>query len=155
MAPSAPGRARYTATGFHPLAAVRRFIAILLILLLPAQSVWAWMAVPCVGSVSLPAQVVHALQEGHDHASHPHDTAADHEQVSKVGEPEVGEPAADELNCAGSAACFSMHSPALAHGVQDVPALPTGGTRFAVSAFDFRSIAPQPLHRPPIPAAAA
>lgn len=154
MAPSAPGRSRYTATRFRPLAAVRRFITILLILLLPAQSVWAWMAVPCAGSVSLPEQVVHALQDGHDHASHPHDTAADHERVSQVGE-QVGKPAADELNCAGSAACLSMQSPALGHVVQYVPALQSRATRFAVSAFGFRSISPQPLHRPPIPAAAA
>jgi hypothetical protein len=129
---------------------VRRFIAILLILLLPAQSVWAWMAAPCAGSVSLPKQVVQALHDGHDHASHLHDTVSDHEHCTQVGEP-----AADELNCAGSAACLSMHSPALGHVVQSVPALQSRATCFAVLAFDFRSIPQQPLHRPPIPAAAA
>ncbi len=61
---------------------MRRFIAIVLMLLLPIQSAWALVAMPCRGHVSLQGDTaaVMALAVAHEaHAGH-HDAMAGHDE---------------------------------------------------------------------------
>ena len=156
---------------------VRRFIAIVLMLLLPIQSAWALVAMPCRGHVGLlqdaavAAAAAHAAHAGHHGpmADHDHHAAhgdavvpadgyhAHHDTAAPAGhDPGDGDtPTAGHDTCSGSAACMNLHSPPLAAGFDPgLPALklrslprPAEGTRFS-------SVPPPRLQRPPIGLAA-
>jgi hypothetical protein len=162
---------------------VRRLIAIVLMLLLPLQSVWALVAMPCRAHVSpspavaAAAVALVAAHDGHaDHvghhaamAGHEHPGAADasvpahahhahHEAAPATGHDGGGASGASPQGpdaCSGSAACMSLHSPPLAPGFDaGLPALQLPSLRPRADGERFSSVAPQRLHRPPIGPAA-
>lgn len=159
---------------------MRRFIAIVLMLLLPIQSAWALVAMPCRGHVSLQGDVAaavamaaaheahaghHEAMAGHDghHAGHgdaqapAHGHHAHHDATPPAGhEPGDGGPAsAGQDPCSGSAACMSLHSPPLAAGFDaSLPALKLPSQLRPAEGARFSSTPPQRLQRPPIGLAA-
>jgi hypothetical protein len=157
---------------------VRRLIAIVLMLLLPLQSAWALVAMPCRGHVSPPQAAVAAtaLAEVHgSHAGHPgamagHEHPADHGAAMNGHEHAMVHDAAPAAGhdggasgaspqgpdaCSGSAACMSLHSPPLAPGFDaGLPALQLPHLLPRADGERFSSVPPQRLHRPPIGPAA-
>lgn len=145
---------------------MRRFIAIVLMLLLPIQSAWALVAMPCRGHVSLQGDVaaVVAMAAAHEaHAGH-HEAMAGHEghhahhdAAPPAGhDPGDGGPAsAGQDPCSGSAACMSLHSPPLAAGFDaGLPVLKLPSQLRPAEGARFSSTPPQRLQRPPIGLAA-
>lgn len=157
---------------------MRRFIAIVLMLLLPIQSAWALVAMPCRGHVSLQGDVaaVMALAAAHEeaHAGH-HDAMADHDghhgdahapahghHAHHDAAPPAGHDSGDggpasasQDPCSGSAACMSLHSPPLAAGFDaGLPALKLPSQPCPAEGARFSSVPPQRLQRPPIGLAA-
>lgn len=159
---------------------MRRLIAIVLMLLLPLQSAWALVAMPCMGHLSLPlaVQAAQAQAHGHDaahHAAHGgHDVApaalahpaagaavhqhhADHDAAATGPADGGGGASSSPLSdpCSGSAACMSLHSPPLSAAFDaGLPALAPAGWLPPAPGQRFSSVPPQRLHRPPIGLAA-
>ncbi|WP_157265256.1 hypothetical protein [Azohydromonas aeria] len=152
---------------------MRRLIAIVLMLLLPIQSAWALVAMPCQGQVDM--SQAHAAHAGHhgdamQHALHAeavataaladpagHDAHHGHHGLDGLdgfdGHHAAPQPAGhpDGDPCSGSAACMSLHSPPLAADFDaGLPVLqlphalrPAGGSAFS-------SVPPAREQRPPI-----
>jgi hypothetical protein len=162
---------------------VRRLIAIVLMLLLPLQSAWAMVAMPCRAHVSPPPAVAaaalalvaahdghagpgghHAAMAGHEHpgaadASVPAHAHHAHHAVAPAAGHDVGASGGPSSQgpdaCSGSAACMSLHSPPLAPGFDaGLPALQLPSLRPRADGERFSSVPLQRLHRPPIGPAA-
>ncbi|WP_298235248.1 hypothetical protein [uncultured Azohydromonas sp.] len=158
---------------------MRRSIAIVLMLLLPIQSAWALVAMPCRGHVSLQGDraavmamaVAHEAHAGHhaalaDHGHHAghgdahapaHEHHAHHDAAPPAGhDPGDGGIASEGQDpCSGSAACMSLHSPPLAAGFDaGLPALKLSSQLRPAGGERFSSVPPQRLQRPPIGLAA-
>ncbi|MDZ5461744.1 hypothetical protein [Azohydromonas lata] len=160
---------------------VRRLIAIVLMLLLPLQSAWALVAMPCLGHLSLPLAVQaaqaeaqghgaahHAAHAGHDvapaalahqagAAAHQHRDGHDGHDAAATGPADDGGTSSSPLSdpCSGSAACMSLHSPPLSAAFDaGLPALAPAGWLPPAPGQRFSSVPPQRLHRPPIGLAA-
>ncbi|NML18354.1 hypothetical protein [Azohydromonas caseinilytica] len=152
---------------------MRRLIAIVLMLLLPIQSAWALVAMPCRGHVSpvQPLQAAagmvhggHAAQQGgmagvedalHDHAHHDAATAGHQHHGDHAAAP--GEQLSDHDGlapgddpCSGSAACMSLHSPPLAQATAGLPVLKLPNLQPPGKGADFSSVPSARLQRPPI-----
>lgn len=163
---------------------MRRLIAIVLMLLLPLQSAWALVAMPCLGHLSLPLAVQaaqaeaeahghdaahHAAHAGHDvapaalahqagAAAHQHHDGHDGHDAAATGPADDGGGASSSPltdPCSGSAACMSLHSPPLSAAFDaGLPALAPAGWLPPAPGQRFSSVPPQRLHRPPIGLAA-
>lgn len=152
---------------------MRRFIAIVLMLLLPIQSAWALVAMPCRGHVNLQGDmaavmamaVAHEAHAGHHDAMAHHGDAhapahghhAHHDAAPPVGHDpgDGGTAGAAQDPCSGSAACMSLHSPPLAAGFDaGLPALKLPSPLRPAEGARFSSVPPQRLQRPPIGLAA-
>lgn len=153
---------------------MRRLIAILLMLLLPLQSAWALVAMPCKGHVNLPRAVAQAQEDHHaghlaamaghgHHAMHDDATAAHEHHAHHDAAPPAGHDDGSGTThtsqsgdaCSGSAACMSLHSPPLAAGFDaGLPALVLPGWLPPAEGAAFSSVPPQRQHRPPIGLAA-
>jgi hypothetical protein len=154
---------------------VRRFLTWLLILVLPLQSAWAAVTLPCAPQaqalqvqVAMPSggeaahgpHAAHALGDGHG-AHHGHDAA----MINLAASADDGQAAASDGSqqdtsnpaprCKASAACISLHSPPLAGGSHlQVPTLAAVHSLRAAEALRFSSAVLAPRHRPPIARAA-
>ena len=152
---------------------MRRFIAIVLMLLLPIQSAWALVAMPCRGHVMPQPALVAAGMVPAAHAGH-HGTLADsarhagdhaHHDAAGAGHAHHGghaavpddRPALDDGlaaagadPCSGSAACMSLHSPPLAQAVSGLPVLKLPNLQPRGDGPRFSSVPPARLQRPPI-----
>ncbi len=152
---------------------MRRFIAIVLMLLLPIQAAWALVAMPCRGHVSLPGDksavtamaAAHEAHAGHHEAMSGHeghhaghgDAHAHHDAAPPAGHDpgDGGLASAGQDPCSGSAACMSLHSPPLAAGFDaGLPALKLPSQLRPAEGPRFSSVPPQRLQRPPIGLAA-